>query len=535
MAVMRHVVRLFAWIMLLAGTTVAQADERPLVTVAQGRLAGTNDGGLRVFKNIPYALPPVGERRWRAPEPPASWTGTRDAAAFGPSCVQPPVPPASVYYDPPAAMSEDCLTLNVWTPAEAARAPVIVWIHGGSLRIGGAAEPTYDGAAFARRGIVFVSINYRLGVLGYLAHPALSAESPDHVSGNYGLLDQIAALRWVRDNVASFGGDPGNVTVMGESAGALSVTYLLVSPPARGLFQKAIVESTNLRAMPELARAAHGMPSGEEIGTALAAAVGADDLAALRAMDAEAVTLAAQRARFVPQGVIDGRVLPRQLPDAFDAGEMARVPLLTGFTAGEMRSGLVPLPPLPADAAAYGAMVRARYGELTPAFLALYPASDMRESLLAALRDAVFGWSSERMVRQYAAAGLPAYLYLFDHCDAASRARDYCAFHASELPYVFGQTGPNGALAPNWPRPDGAEDAALSEAMTDYWTSFARTGNPNGTGRPVWAPYAEGEAYMRFAARPIPSTDLYPGMFELHEAWMNARRAANRQWFPVAR
>lgn len=531
MSAMRHVARLLGGLLLIGAGVVADAAKPPIVTVAEGRLAGALDNGLHIFKGIPYALPPVGERRWQPPASAASWSGTRDATAFGPSCVQPPVPPTSVYYDPLPTMSEDCLTLNVWAPEDARGAPVIVWIHGGSLRIGGSAEPLFDGANFARRGIVFVSINYRLGVFGWLAHPGLSAESPHRASGNYGLLDQIAALHWVRDNVAAFGGDPRNVTIMGESAGALSATYLLVSPLARGLFDKAIVQSTNLRAMPELRRAAHGMHLGEEIGSALATAAGANDLAALRAMDAEALMRAALQVRFTPQGVMDGWALPRQLPDAFDAGDGARVPLMTGFTSGEMRSGLVPLPPMPASAAAYEAAIARGYGDRAAAFLAVYPSSNIRESMLAALRDIVFGWSSERMARQYAAAGVPAYLYLFDHCDAASRARDYCAFHASELPYVFGHVGPAAVLPPNWPRPDGAGDAALSDAMLDYWVSFARTGTPNGDGRPVWAPYAEGEAYMRFAGRPIPSVDLYPGMFELHEQWVAERRRAGAQWF----
>lgn len=428
-------------------------------------------------------------------------------------------------------MSEDCLTLNVWAPAGARSAPVIVWIHGGSLRIGGSAEPLFDGANFARRGVVFVSINYRLGVLGWLAHPALSAESPHRASGNYGLLDQIEALRWVRDNVAAFGGDPANVTIMGESAGALSVTYLLVSPLARGLFAKAIAQSTNLRAMPELRRAAHGFPSGEDIGAAFARNAGAGGLEALRAMDAEALTLAAPRLRLAPQGVMDGWALPRQLVDAYDSGEQARVPLLTGFTSGEMRTGLVPLPPAPADARAYEAEIARRYGDLAPAFLALYPSSDIRESMLATLRDAVFGWSSERMARQHAAAGDPAYLYLFDHCDPAARSRRLCAFHASELPYVFGHVGGGATLPPNWPRPEGAEEAALSDAMMDYWVRFARSGTPNGPGREPWPPYSDRESFMRFSGRAVPATNLLPGMFELHEAWVSAQRRAGGQWF----
>ncbi|SMF67776.1 para-nitrobenzyl esterase [Allosphingosinicella indica] len=522
--------RLLAWLLLVGLGTAAPATEPPVVTVADGRLAGIRDGALRVFKNIPYARPPVGEMRWRAPEPPQAWTGIRAATDFGPRCVQPPLPKTSLYYSPIAAMSEDCLTLNVWVPDKAERAPVIVWIHGGSLRIGGSAEPLYDGAAFARRGIVFVSINYRLGVLGWLTHPGLSAESPHNASGNYGLLDQIAALRWVQANAAAFGGDPGNVTIMGESAGALSVTHLLVSSLAEGLFHKAIAQSTNLRAMPELKRAAYGLPPAEATGAALAKEVGAPNLAALRAMDAEALAAAALRARFDARTVLDGWVLPRQLLDVFDAGEQARVPLLTGFTGGEMRAGLITLPPIPADAAAYEAAATARYGKQAPAFLALYPASDLRESMLATLRDGVFGWSSERLVRDYAAAGVPAYLYRFDRCDPASEARDLCAFHASELPYVFGQTGPDAPLPDTWPRLGGSVDAALSDAMIDYWVQFARTGNPNSGGLPRWPAYAEGEGYMRFADQPEPGRDMQPGMFEFHERWFGARRARGENW-----
>jgi para-nitrobenzyl esterase len=524
--------RLLFWLLLAAIGARAQAAERPVVTVAQGRLAGTLEGPVRLFRGIPYALPPLGTRRWRPPAAPASWRGTRDATAFGPSCVQPPVPRDSVYYDPPGAMSEDCLSLNVWAPAGAARAPVIVWIHGGSLRIGGSAEPLFDGANFARRGIVFVSINYRLGVLGWLAHPGLSAESPRHASGNYGLLDQIQALRWVRANIAAFGGDTANVTIMGESAGALSVTYLLVSPLARGLFAKAIVQSTNLRAMPELRRAAYGLTSGEEIGAARGRDMGAQGLGILRARDAVAIARAALRAGCVGRGVVDGWALPRQLVDAFDAGEQARVPLLTGFTSGEMRTGLVPLPPAPANARAYEEEIVRRYGVLAPAFLALYPSTDIRESMLATLRDAAFGWSSERLARQHAEAGLPAFLYLFDHCYPAARARDLCAFHASELPFVFGHVGPGATLPPNWPRPAGPAEAALSEAMLDYWVGFARSGRPAAAGRPVWRPYSDRQAFMHFAGAPVAATDLLPGMFELHEAWVGARRRANERWFP---
>ncbi|WNO52682.1 carboxylesterase/lipase family protein [Stakelama saccharophila] len=515
----------------VAALTSAHAAERPVATIAQGRLAGTAEDGLRIFKGIPYALPPTGERRWKPPMAPVHWQGTRDAAAFGPSCIQPPVPANSIYFDPPQRTSEDCLTLNIWAPADAKDAPVIVWIHGGSLRIGGSAEPMYDGAAFARRGVVFVSINYRLGVLGWLALPGLSAESPDHVSGNYGLLDQIAALKWVRGNIAVFGGNAKNVTVMGESAGALSVSYLLTSPLARGLFDKAIAQSTNTRAVPALDRSVFGLPSAETIGSEVAAKIGAGNLKALRAMDAKILTRAATAARFVPQGTVDGRVLPHQVVETFDRGEQAKVPLLAGFNSGELRSQRVFLPPAPADAIAYEAAIRKGYGDLAPRFLRLYPASDIENSMLATLRDAIYGWATERMVRKQSEAGLPAYLYIFDHCYPAARERDLCAFHASELPYLFDQIGADAALPPNWPRPTGAEEARLSSAMIDYWISFARTARPARRGLPVWKSYSRGQSYMRFSGVPDPGRDPLPGMFEMQEELVKRRRHSGQQWF----
>ncbi len=502
-----------------------------MVTIRQGKLAGSFDDGVVAFKGIPYALPPVGERRWKPPAPPAHWRGTRDASAFGPSCMQPALPAGNVYDDPAAAMSEDCLTLNVWAPRAAKHAPVIVWIYGGALTIGGSSESIYDGANFARRGVVFVSINYRLGVFGWLALPALSAESPHHASGNYGLLDQIAALHWVHDNIAAFGGDPRNVTIMGESAGALSVTYLLTSPPARGLFQKAIAESANIRAIPELRRAAYGMPSAQAIGRKFAASTGVANLAALRAMPAKALLHAASKAHFWSRGTIDGWSLTEQVVDAFDEGREAHVPLLAGFNSGEIRSQRALLPPAPANAAEYKKQIIRRYRDLAPEFLRLYPASNIPESMLATVRDAVYGWATERMVRQQSAAGVPAYLYYFDHCYPAAKARNLCAFHASELPFVFGHVGGRAKLPPNWPRPLGKRQRALSNAMIGYWVGFAKTGVPHAAGQPVWQPNSTDWAYMHFTDAPHPEHHLLPGMFAMQEKFVDRRRKAGQQWF----
>jgi len=509
----------------------ATATDPPTATTAQGPVAGLWDEGLRVFKGIPYAQPPVGERRWRPPAPPASWPGVRAARTFGPDCVQPPYPADSVYFEPARPMSEDCLTLNIWAPKAAKGAPVIVWIHGGALQYGGSASPMYDGREFAKRGIVFVSINYRLGVLGWLAHPALSAESPDGVSGNYGLLDQIAALQWVQGNIAAFGGDPARVTAMGESAGALSIAYLLGSPRARGLFGRAIVQSANMRAVPALRAAAYGLPPAEAIGTALAESAGATDLTALRRVDAKALVAAGLRSRFVAQPTVDGAILPAQLVDIFDRGEQMKVPVLAGFNSGEVRSQRRLVPVVPADAVTYEAGIRRHYGDLAPAFLRLYPASAMEESLIAATRDAIYGWAVERLVRQQSAAGQPSYLYVFDHCYDAARARNLCAFHASELPFVFGIAGQPLPAAPNWPAALGAGDRRLARQMADYWASFAAQGIPSAVGAPAWQPYGAAENFLHFGAVPALRQDTFPGMFELREEVMKRRRAKGEQWF----
>ena len=423
----------------------------------------------------------------------------------------------------PFPMSEDCLTLNLWAPAKARKAPVLVWIHGGALTSGSSRDPLNGGARLADRGIVVVSINYRLGVLGYLAHPELSRESPMGISGNYGLLDQIQALQWVRDNISAFGGDPSNVTIAGESAGALSVMYLMSSPPARGLFAKAISESGYMISTPELKEAKYGSPSAEESGTRLAAALKVPDIAAMRAMDAATLTNAAPKGGYAPWGTIDGHIMLHQLVDVFDKGEQAPVPLLVGFNQGEIRSLRVLAAKTPASAADYEATIRARYLDLADQFLRLYPSSNLEESVLETTRDALYGWTAVRLVKKQTALGQTAFLYFWDHGYPAEDSAGLHAFHASELPFVFGTFD---STPPHWPKvPETAQEKGLSDAVIGYWTSFARTGRPQAAREPAWPAFGSTGSYMDFTEAPRPSEHLLPGMYEFNEEVVCRRRA----------
>ena len=511
----------------VAALSPAYAGKAPVVSAPAGVMQGKTEGALHVFKGIPYAQAPVGLLRWKPPASLPAWKGTRDAFDFGPACIQPPPGPPSIYSSAaPPPTSEDCLTLNIWAPANAHKAPVFVWIHGGALWGGAGRDQIYDGAKLAARGLIVVTINYRLGPLGWLAHPELSAESPLHISGNYGLLDQIEALRWVKRNIAAFGGDASNVTIAGESAGGLSVIYLMASPEARGLFAKAIASSSYMVSTPVLKDAGYGMPSAEASGAKLAADLHAPNLAALRAMDPNALTKAAAAAQFLPLGTVDGHVLTAQLVDTFDKGEQAHVPILAGFNSGEIRSLRIIAPQPPASAADYEKTIRASYGDLADAFLQRYPSANMEESILATTRDALYGWTAERLVRKQTAVGQPSFLYFFDHGYPAMDTAGLHGFHGSELPYEFGTID---RTAPAWPKiPATAEEAKLSDAMTDYWASFARTGKPQAANAPDWPAFDATESYMHFAEMPQPSTQLLPGMYEFNEQVVCRRHASGK-------
>ncbi|WP_218000363.1 carboxylesterase/lipase family protein [Sphingomonas soli] len=524
-----------AWLFLAAAAAPAAPDgARPQVRVAQGLAEGVVDAGTGVvaYKGLPYALPPVGNLRWKAPLPAASWKGVRDAAKFGKSCLQPPPNSATIYYGGVLAMSEDCLTLNVWAPGNATgKTPVMVWIHGGALLGGSSAEPLYDGAKLAKQGIVVVSINYRLGLMGYLAHPALSAESPDRISGNYGLLDQIAALTWVRDNIAVFGGDAGQVTIAGESAGALSVIALLASPKAKGLFHRAISQSGYMPSYRALNTVSLGLGSAEDAGAALGKAAGVSTAKGLRFADPVLLFQAGLASGWAPEPVIDGVVLKQQLAVTFGRGEQNRVPALAGFNEGEIRSLLFLAPKTPATQAGYQADIRQRFGDQADAFLALYPGTDPKADAMDSIRDGLYGWAAQYVVRQQAVAGQAAYLYYFRHSTPAQRERNLAAFHASEIPYIFGQVGPGAAIGPNWPVPPAtAEEDRLSNAMMGYWVAFVR-GEPMIAGRTEWPRFtAADRGYLDIGERPLAARDLHPAAFAWADALVASRWRQGRGW-----
>jgi len=468
----------FLLLSVLALPLVALADP---VRIQTGLVAGApgRDAGVLVYKGIPFAAPPVGDLRWKPPQAPAAWTGVRPGSQFSAMCVQTPYPVGSLYHQEPEPVSEDCLYLNVWTAAKAAseKRPVMVWIHGGALTRGSGSTPVYDGEALARKGVVLVTINYRLGALGFLAHPALTAESERHSSGNYGLLDQIAALEWVQRNIASFGGDPKRVTIFGESAGSWSVNYMVATPLAKGLFQRAIGESGGaFGKMKTLAEC-------EQAGVKFAESAGAPTLAELRAKPAADILKVADTGGLRPN--VDGWMLPEDVYSVFAHGRQNDVPLIAGSNADEGTS----LSPWPADAPAsrFISDIKRGFTFDMEEFLKLYPAStddEARQAHYASFRDFSFGWQMRTWVRMAEKTGRSkAYLYYFSRVPPGPQSARYGAFHASEIAYVFGNLLP--------PRPWEDADRKLSDAVSSYWVNFAKTGDPNGAGLPKWPAYDE--------------------------------------------
>ncbi len=456
---------------------------QPVVALEQGRLTGRSADGVISFQAIPYAAPPTGALRWRPPEPARAWDGLRDATAPGAICVQPPANGDPGVGPPP--MSEDCLTLNVWAPDDAEALPVMVWIHGGGYNNGSGTAELYDGTRLAGRGVVVVTLNYRLGRLGFFDHPALAAErDPEEPAGNYGLMDQVAALEWVRDNIAAFGGDPRRVTIFGESAGGVAVTQLMIAPAARGLFHGAIVQSgLGRQRSARLAEDRPGRPSAQSLGTTFARGAGLAEATAgeLRALPAERF-LSPMPAFYTDNLVVDGQVLTEDVVEAFAARRQAPVPLIIGTNSAEfwwIR---------PADAGAYGrtddAMTDAEYDSLIGAYggTANYDAS--------VVSNLIFSEPARHLARLHAADGHPTFLYRFDVVAASNPEPSGGATHASERPYVFDTLHTVG-------RPMGDRDQRAATLMADYWTTFARTGDPNGTGQPEW-PAFQNDRLLQF-------------------------------------
>ncbi len=469
-------------------TLVAKAQERPSVTVSGGKIQGVSlTGGGAAFKGIPFAAPPVGDLRWREPMPVKTWTGVRAATNFGARCMQ-----------GGEGVSEDCLFINVWTPEWPSKSPkpVMLWIHGGGNFAGSSSETIFDGESLARHGVVLVSANYRLGIFGFYEHPGLTAESRHHASGNYGLLDQVAAMKWVRQNIARFGGDPGNVTIFGESAGALDINVLLTSPLTTGLYARLIGESGPVVEPPSLAE-------GEKKGLSVATSLKADSLRVMRALPAEDLQKATgQGLSFLGPllgVVVDGWVVPRPPFEVFEAGQEHRVDLLLGTNARELTRPFFPVGGLSES-------IAAQYGPLASRAMNVYGLKDGKEPP----PDPVYGaamaqWATDTQFRcgtvaelnWHSQAGNVSYQFQFSR--VAPGRESVGAAHGSELPYVFGTLSSVGSR-PNRPDYD-ATDAAVSAQIGQYWTNFAKTGNPNGGSLPRWPKFDPvARAYMDLTA-----------------------------------
>ena len=484
----------------------AMAAVNPTAKTHSGAVSGvaTSDGAVVSFKGIPFATAPVGQLRWRAPKPVSAWKGVLKADHFGASCMQGPnneLLPWTKEFMYVTPVSEDCLFLNVWTPKVSATAklPVLVYIHGGAFTSGSGDVPVYDGEALARTGMVIVTINYRLGVLGFLAHPALTAESEHHSSGNYGLLDQIEALKWVKENITAFGGDAKRVTIAGQSAGAMSVADLLASPPAKGLFSGAIADSgIGGRGVPM-----QTLAEAEKAGEAFVTSKKAKSIEELRAMPASAFAQTGGGAlRFSP--IVDGWVVPENAVTATEEKDTrgSDVPVITGFQANDAALG----GPRGTTAAQFESRAKQVYGPMADEFLKLYPAgsdAEAKESGIASGRDrlkaGMYLWASKRAETHKS----PVYIYYFDRAIPWPAHPEYGAFHSGELPYTFGNLA-------KFDRPWEPVDRTIEKMMMSYWKDFSASGNPNDQSVPHWAAVDPGKPrVMRLGAEsgPMPVDD----------------------------
>ncbi|GAB4035326.1 carboxylesterase/lipase family protein [Spirosoma jeollabukense] len=472
-------------ILLLSLISVSMFGQSIRVNTEDGPIEGTTNkaGDIRIFKGVPFAAPPVGDLRWKAPQPVTKWNDVRKCVAFGPSPMQAKPAPfmywSSEFLIPEGPISEDCLYLNVWTGAKSAteKRPVLVYIYGGGFRSGGSACPIYDGEAMAKKGVVFVSINYRVGVFGFLAHPELTEESGYKASGNYALLDMIDALKWVKNNVAAMGGDPANVTIAGQSAGAFAVNFLTASPLAKGLFQRAIAESggsfVSNPNRPKLT-----LQAAEQQGISFAKSLNASSLDELRSKSADEIQKATGG---LSAPIIDGYVMPESVYDIYKKGRQNDVSLIVGWNEDDKTMGQ------PAKADAFREQVKKRFGDKTDALLAIYPAATDEQAAQAQgniNRDESFGIQGYTWAKMQTKTGKsPVYVYNFNRkLPANTPESQFGAFHSGEVVYAY-----NNLHTLN--RPWEPIDQQLAEAMSSYWVNFARTGNPNGKNLPNWPAY----------------------------------------------
>jgi len=481
----------------------------PQVKTASGTVEGKDEGAVRAFLGIPYAAPPVGNLRWKPPAATASWTGVRKATEFGNHCMQGKVYGDMNFRDPGG--SEDCLFLNVWVPTKpsGAKLPVMVWIYGGGFAAGSTSEARQDGAHLAQQGVIVVSMNYRLGVFGFFVHPELAKESGHNAAGNYGLLDQTAALRWVHENIAAFGGDPGNVTIFGESAGSFSVSAQMASPLAKGLFQKAIGESGGAFFSGGLAF--EPLAAREEKDVKLVGAkLGVSTLAELRAIPAQKLLdpfAPPQAEGFDFDPDVDGYFLPEPVPAIFTAGKQNDVPLLAGWNHDE-GSYEVAFSPQKQTVESLKATAQKEFGDKAAEFMKLYPSGTPEQTLRSAedfSGDRFIAFSTWAWLEAQAKTGKqPVYRYRFDLGPPADpKGPQMGAYHSAEIEYVFGQLDSKAGIA--WL----PEHRALSEEMQKYWANFARSGDPNGPGLPKWPGYsaADGWEMMFLDAKPAANKD----------------------------
>jgi para-nitrobenzyl esterase len=448
------------------------------------------DAKVHTFLGIPFAAPPVKNLRWQPPQPVTAWSGVRQAKSFGSRCMQAHIYSDMVFLDP--GPSEDCLYLNVWTPAESAVAklPVMVWIYGGGFQAGATSEPRQDGSKLAEKGVIVVSMNYRLGIFGFFAHPELSKQSQHHASGNYGLEDQAAAIEWVHQNIAAFGGDPDKVTIFGESAGSMSVSAQMASPLAKNLIKRAIGESGSVLGLTP----ATTLEEAESRGTQFATAIGATDLAGLRAMPAEELMDAAQKQRgfrFWP--IIDGYFFPEAPSAIYRQGKQAHIALLAGWNTDEQSAGGF----FGKDAQTlenYRAKLKSLYGEHANEVLKVYPATSESEMMLSAgalAGDRFIAYSTWKWVDEQVQTGdAPVYNYHFEQAPPQPEGKpSHGAYHSADIEYVFETLD-----SKNLPWTDA--DRKLSEIVSSYWTNFARNGDPNGPGLPTWPRDTKKDGYQ---------------------------------------